>query len=62
MRYLPFILIALVLLALDWAALHRIMSGEHGTTGAWITVGVSGLIFGTMLGILLKPKQKKRMP
>jgi Co/Zn/Cd efflux system component len=60
MRYLPFVLIAVVLIALDWAALLRITSGEHGTLAAWIVVAVSGLIFGLMLGILLRPGQKKR--
>ncbi|MCX6601655.1 MAG: hypothetical protein NT025_08845 [bacterium] len=59
MRYLPFVLIAIVLIALDWAALHRITSGEHGTLAAWIVVAVSGLIFGLMLGILMRPRQKK---
>ena len=60
MRYLPFILIAVVLIALDWAALLRITSGEHGTLAAWIVVAVSGLILGLMLGILMRPRQKKR--
>jgi len=60
MRYLLFVLIAVVLIALDWAALLRITSGEHGTLAAWIVVAVSGLIFGLMLGILLRPGQKKR--
>jgi membrane associated rhomboid family serine protease len=59
-RYLPFVLIAIVLIALDWAALHRITSGEHGTIAAWVVVAVSGLIFGVMLGILMRPRQKKR--
>jgi membrane associated rhomboid family serine protease len=59
-RYFPFILIAVVLIALDWAALHRITSGEHGTIAAWIVVAVSGLILGVMLGILMRPRQKKR--
>jgi membrane associated rhomboid family serine protease len=59
-RYLPFVLIAIVLIALDWAALHRITSGEHGTIAAWIVVAVSGLILGVMLGILMRPRQKKR--
>jgi hypothetical protein len=59
-RYFPFVLVAVVLIALDWAALHRITSGEHGTIAAWIVVAVSGLILGVMLGILFRPKQKRR--
>jgi Na+/H+-dicarboxylate symporter len=60
MRYLPFVLIAVVLIALDWLALHRIMQSEHSTIAAWIMVAASGLILGVMLGILFRPKQKKR--
>jgi membrane associated rhomboid family serine protease len=59
-RYLPFVLVALILIALDWLALHRIQSGEHSKTAAWIVVAASGLIFGVMLGILFRPKEKKR--
>lgn len=59
MRYLPFILIAIVLIALDWAALHDIMKGEADLTGEWIIVAASGLIFGLMVGILFRPKQKR---
>jgi len=59
MRYLSFILIAVVLIALDWAALLRIMKGGHGGVAAWIVVAVSGLILGVMLGILFRPKRKR---
>jgi Na+/H+-dicarboxylate symporter len=58
MRYLPFVLIALVLIALDWLALQRITRG-HGTTAAWIMIAASGLILGVMLGILFRPREKR---
>lgn len=60
MRYLPFLLVAVVLLALDWAALHDILKGEPDLLAEWITIAASGLIFGIMLGIMLRPKPKKR--
>ena len=59
MRYLPFVLIAVVLIALDWLALHRIMRGGHGTAAAWTMIAASGLILGLMLGFLFRPKQKR---
>jgi hypothetical protein len=59
-RYFPFILVAVVLIALDWAALHDILKGEPNLTAEWIVVAASGLIFGLMLGILFRPKQKRR--
>ena len=60
MRYLPFVLTVVVLIALDWAALLRITSGEHGTIAAWIVVAVSGLILGAMLGILMRQRDRRR--
>ena len=58
MRYLPYLLIALVLLALAWAALHDIVKGEPDPTLEWIALIVCGILFGVTLRILLRQKRK----
>ncbi|RPH94275.1 hypothetical protein EHM69_07835 [candidate division KSB1 bacterium] len=60
MRYFPFILITVVLIALDWAALHDIAKSEPDLWAEWITIAASGLIFGVMLGIIMRSKRKIR--
>lgn len=59
MRYLPYLLLALVLLAFAWAALHDIVKGEPDLTLEWITLIVCGILFGATLRILLRQRQKK---
>lgn len=60
MRYFPFILITVILIALDWAALHDIVQGEPDLWAEWITIAASGLIFGVMLGIITRNKHKHK--
>jgi hypothetical protein len=41
----------LVLLAADWVAVHDILKGEPDTTGEYLVVGFSGVVFGVLLGL-----------
>jgi len=47
-RLAVFGLVAL-LLALDWAALHDILSGEPDVRGEWAALALSGLVFAALL-------------
>ena len=59
MRYWPFLLVGIILVALDWAALHDILKREPNVTAEWIVIAASGLMFGVMLGILFRSKKLK---
>lgn len=59
MKTLLLIGIVVVLLALDWAALHDILKGEPNLYAEYGMILFSMIIFGVMIFIGLRRKNKK---
>ncbi len=58
MKNLLAVAIVLLLLALDWAALHDILKGEPNLYGEYGVVAFSLIIFGTLIFIGLRGRGK----
>ena len=52
------VLVVVVLLALDWAAVHDILRGESNLQNEFLTVVMSGLVFGGLIGYWVRERRK----
>ena len=58
MRHLPYILILVLIAALDWAALHDIVKGEPDLTLEYATLVFSVVAVGVLVLLLLRRRAR----
>lgn len=51
--------LVVLLLALDWAALHDILQGEPDPTAEWMMVGFSLVVFGLLAGAWVRRARRR---
>ncbi|MDH3289625.1 MAG: hypothetical protein OEO20_05020 [Gemmatimonadota bacterium] len=60
MKRLLLALVVVVLIALDWAAVRDILRGESDLRNEFLTVVMSGLAFGGLIGYWVRERRKRR--
>jgi hypothetical protein len=60
MKRLLLALVVVVLIALDWAAVRDILRGESDLRNEFLTVVMSGLVYGGLIGYWVRERRKRR--
>jgi hypothetical protein len=54
--------VVLVVVAVDWAALHDVLRGEADVTNEYFVMAVSGVIYGGVIGYWFRKWRNRRPP